>query len=231
MKDDEFTLTGEMSPETSRATRGIPRRSTHSSRGGVVMQLPGQNRPRVVQFESKLEQRVLFLLLANPAVTNVWEQPQFISYRDQSGNRKTHFIDFLAELKNGRRLAIAVKPWKVVLEKNFCRELQQIRAAMRKDFADDIVLVTERDFTRAEALNAQRFVEFSKTRNSEHQAHLKSIICDVCFPVTVNELCQLLGLGGAGFRSIVIGIFEDILTADRKHLIDLDTLLSKGGAK
>ncbi|WP_170397609.1 hypothetical protein [Ruegeria arenilitoris] len=81
------------------------------------------------------------------------------------------------------------------------------------------------------ALNAQRFVEFSKTRNSEHQAHLKSIICDVRFPVTVNELCQLLGLGGAGFRSIVIAVFENVLTADRKHLIDLDTLLSKGGAK
>ncbi|UAB88247.1 hypothetical protein I5192_13560 [Ruegeria sp. SCSIO 43209] len=195
------------------------------------MQLPGQNRPRVVQFESKLEQRVLFLLLANPAVANVWEQPQLISYRDQSGNRKTHFIDFLAELKNGRRLAIAVKPWKVVLEKNFLRELQQIRVAMRKDFADDIVLVTERDFTRAEALNAQRFVEFSKARNTEHQAHLKSVTRDVCFPVTVDEMCRLLGLGGAGFRSIVIAVFENVLTADRKHLIDLDTLLSKGGAK
>lgn len=195
------------------------------------MQLPGQNRPRVVQFESKLEQRVLFLLLANPAVANVWEQPQFICYRDQSGNRKTHFIDFLAALKNGRRLAIAVKPWKVVLEKNFCRELQQIRAAMRKDFADDIVLVTERDFTRAEALNAQRFVEFSKTRISEHQVRLNSIIRDVCFPVTVDELCQTLGLAGAGFRSIVIAIYEGILIADKKHLIDLDTLLSKGGAK
>lgn len=195
------------------------------------MQLPGQNRPRIVQYESKLEERVFFLVLANPAVANLWEQPQFISYRDQSGNRKTHFIDFLVELKSGRRLAIAVKPWKVVLEKNFLRELQQIRAAMSKDFADDIVLVTERDFTRAEALNAQRFVEFSKTRNSGHQAHLKSVIRDVCFPVTVDELCQLLRLGDAGFRSIVIAIYEDVLTADRKQLIDLDTLLAKGGAK
>ncbi len=231
MNDEEFTLTGEMSPEPSRATRGISRRSKHSSRGGIVVDLPGNKRPRVVQFESKLEQRVLFLYLANHDVVDIWEQPPFIRYRDEAGKRKHHFFDFLVVLKDGRRLALAVKPWKIVQKSDFPRELRRIRAATPKEFAHEVVLVTDRHFTRAEALNAQRFVEFSRSRNPDHQKRLEALVRDNEFPRTVGELSQLLNLGGHGFRAVVIAIYEGLLKTDKRHLIDLDTLVCSGGLK
>ena len=110
MKDDVFNGTGDQPPLPSRAMRRIAKRSKYSSRGGIVVQIPGWARPRVVFFESKLEQRVLFLLLARGDLIDLWEQPPLITYRDEEGRRRTHFCDFLIRLSSGRRIAIAVKP-------------------------------------------------------------------------------------------------------------------------
>ncbi|MEM7746909.1 MAG: hypothetical protein AAF346_01560, partial [Pseudomonadota bacterium] len=75
MKDSGDGNGGDQPPNASRASRKIAKRSKHSSRGGVVVQLPCEPHPRVVLFESKLEQRVLFLILARADVWDLREQP------------------------------------------------------------------------------------------------------------------------------------------------------------
>lgn len=115
------------------------------------MELPGCSEPRIVQYDSKLEHRVLNLYTAMPDTWDIWEQPHPIVYRDRAGNVRRHYFDFLVTLTSGRRLALAVKPLKRVLRSGFLQELHCIRQHMTKEFADDVVLVTDKDFTRAEA--------------------------------------------------------------------------------
>lgn len=221
----------DLSPLPSRAMRRIARRSKSSSRGGIVVQLPSWHRPRIVLFESRLELRVLFLLLARGDLTDLWEQPPSISYRDDIGRRRIHFFDFLIQLSSGRRLAIAVKPAKRALRISFVKELGCIRSAMHKDFADDLILITDQDFTKAEALNAERYHEFSRSRNETTVGRLKDIIRSMAFPTSVAALARTLDAGDQSFRTVFIAIYEGLLSVDKKMLIDTNTTVHLGVAQ
>lgn len=228
MKDDIFNGTGDQPPLPSRATRRIAKRSKYSSRGGIVVQLPGWARPRIVYFESKLEQRVLFLLLARGDLIDLWEQPPSIIYWDEEGRRRTHFFDFLIRLSSGRRVAIAVKPAKRASRIGFVRDLQCIRSAMTKDFADDLVLITDQDFTKTEALNAERYHEFSRSRNEMAFERLRDVIRSISFPTSVGALAKSLDAGDQSFRTVFIAIYEGLLSVDRTIPIDTDTAVYLG---
>lgn len=228
MKDDIFDCSADVAPLPSRATRRIAKRSKYSSRGGIVVQLPGWARPRIVCFESKLEQRVLFLLLARRDLIDLWEQPPSITYWDEGGRRRSHFCDFLIRLSSGRRIAIAVKPAKRASRIGFVRDLQCIRAAMSKDFADDLVLITDQDFTKAEALNAERYHEFSRSRNEMAFERLSDVVRSMSFPTSVGALAKFLDAGDQSFRTVFIAIYEGLLSVDRTIPIDADTAVYLG---
>lgn len=222
---------GDLPPLPSRATRRIGKRNKISSRGGVLVQLPSWKRPRVVYFESKLEQRVLFVLLARGDVIDLWEQPPLVRYFDDQGQPKHHFIDFYIVLESGRRIAIVVKPAKIASRAKFMRELRNIRTAIRKDFADDLVLITDQDFTRDEALNAERYHDFSRHRCPATLDQLRALVSTTSFPTTVGDLARALDVGSGGFRTIFIAIYEGLLTADRTSKIDADTSILTGAAQ
>jgi hypothetical protein len=221
--DDNF-----QPPTESRSVRTIARRSRSSSRGAIVAKLPAQPQPRIIQFESKLEQRVLHLYLARPDIWDVWEQPPSLVYRDEDRAVRQHFFDFLITLTSGRRLAVAVKPLKRVTRSGFISVLRRMRQQMTKEFADDIVLVTDADFTRDEALNAERYHAFGKGVTDESLSHVKGLIKKIDFPCSVRQLVDDLGGGSAAYRSVFVAIYREILSADRTQLIDLDTVLSAG---
>lgn len=225
MKDDTKHPKDLRPPLPSRAKRGIPKRSKASSRGSVVAYLPSHNEPRIIQFESKLEQRVLFLLLARKAVWDIQEQPELFRYVGREGQRKYHFFDFKVTLKCGRTIAIAVKPKKSVRKNHFLLDLADIRASMNSDFADDVILITDKDFTKAEALNAERFNAFVRNRNENLQQKLKALIHVVAFPLSVGELQNRLGAGAEGYRAIFLAIFDGLLSADKTKEIDLFTMV------
>ncbi|UWQ29057.1 TnsA endonuclease N-terminal domain-containing protein [Leisingera sp. M523] len=228
MKDDIDLMEGLNSPLPSRASRRIAKRSKASSRGVVAVHLPGQNRPRIILFESKLEQRVLFLLLANAAVKDIREQPEPFKYAGSDGRRKHHFFDFLVVLASGRTIAVAIKPMARVRKTRFLAELEDIRAAMTSKFADDVVLITDQDFTKAEALNAERFNAFARTRNTALQRQLAELAASIRFPMTVAELQRRLGGGAECFRAIFLAIFDGVLNADMAREIDPSTIVTLG---
>lgn len=228
MKDKFNQTVGFSSPLSSCSTRPIPKRSTKSSRGGVVVQLPSQTNPRVILFESKLEQRVLYLLLARKSVWDIREQPEPFKYLGRDGRRKYHFFDFLVTLTSGRIVAVAVKPMKLVVKHRFLLDLEDIRSAMTREFADDVVLITDQDFTKAAALNAERFHAFARCQNENLQKRLEDLACSVTFPQTVEALQKRLGAGADGFRAIFLAIFDGVLSADKTKEIGLKTVVRLG---
>lgn len=231
MNDDEFNPDKDLAPLPSRATRKIAKRSKASSRGAIVVKLPADGRTRIIQFESKLEQRVLWLLLATKDISDIWEQPPSLTYINHEGKYRLHTFDFLIAFTSGCRLAIAVKPARLVHKNKFIQDLKCIRKAMHKDYADRLVLVTDQDFTTAEALNAQRFHEFRRHINDAALIPLMKLLEVSIFPTTIKNLAEKLDAGGAGYRTVFVAIYERLLSADRTRLIDMDTIVSRGYVK
>lgn len=226
--ENNIPMAGFSSPLASRATRSIARRSKASLRGATVVKLAADNCERVVQFESKLEQRVLWLMLASNSVYDVWEQPPSLIYFDDEGNSRIHTPDFLVTLVSGRRIAIAVKPAKLAHKRDFVRDLKCVRKALRKDYADDLLFVTDQDFTPAQAMNAQRVIGFRRYVSERDLAPLREVLNGIRVPMTVKELAVKLDKGGAGYRTIFVAIYNGLLSADRTKLIDMDTAVLRG---
>lgn len=143
-------------PEPSHATRSISRRSKASLRGTMVAKLPGFTRPRILQFESALEYAFLCLTLVRDDIQHIWDQPPVVHYAGPNGRQAKHVFDFLVTRTDGERIAVAVKPMQRVIARNFLSELECIAAATPKQFADRVILITERHLDRAAAAEAAR---------------------------------------------------------------------------
>lgn len=143
-------------PEGSRSTRRIARRSKASLRGNMVAMLPGFERPRILQFESALEYAFLCLMLVRDDIHHVWDQPPAIKYIGVDGRPAKHVFDFLLTLVGGEKIAIAIKPMDRVLSRNFVTELERITSSVPKQFADRVLLITDKQINRHKAAEAAR---------------------------------------------------------------------------
>ncbi len=182
-------------------------------------------------FESRLELNVLYVLLASGDVIDLWEQPPSVTYYDANGKRRNHFFDFLIQRASGRRVAIAVKPAKIAQSEGFADELCFIRQAVSKNFADDVRLVTDQCFLRAEAINAERYFDFARYRSADVADQLHQVLETISFPTTIAELSQKLNAGGQGFRAVFLAIYEGQLNADKTSIINLQTAVYAGGVQ
>ncbi|MFB2533464.1 restriction endonuclease [Paracoccus sp. p3-h83] len=154
-------------PEPSRATRTISRRSRASLRGSLVARLPGFEQPRIIQFESALEYAFLCLTLVRDDVQHIWEQPTAVQYTRPNGRPAEHVFDFLVTKTDGERIAVAIKPMQRVVERTFVAELEGVAAATPKQFADRIMLITDRHLDRAAAAEAARTLAWSRAPLTE----------------------------------------------------------------
>lgn len=145
----------------------ISRRSRASLRGSVVGDLPGFNRPRILQFESALEYAFLCLTLVRDDILQIWDQPQAVSYLDGNGRPAKHTFDFLVTKKDGERIAIAVKPMQRAVQRNFVSELERVAAATPKQFADRVMLITDQHLDRRAAAEAARQLARSRPALTE----------------------------------------------------------------
>ena len=224
---DETTDDTTQPPLPSRATRIISKRSKVSSRGAITASLPGSgDRDRIIQFESKLEQRVLLLLLARRDLWDIWDQPPAIAYTAPDGRTRHHTFDFLVTFTTGRRWSVVVKPQVRAARPDFQKEVAAIRAGLRKDYADELRLVTDAHFTRDEALNAERLHRFRRSLSPDVLATAYSRFASASFPTTVGDLVAHLAMDGVGFQAILVGIYDGRVIAEMSAEITESARLS-----
>ncbi len=192
----------------SRSSRRINARARVSGRGMLACQLPSWAQTRRVVYESILEMKVLHLLLARPDIWDLWEQPERIRYFDADQNSKFTVFDFLITLRCGRKIALAVKPAAIVERTGFRQELELIRESTPLSFADDIVLVTDRSFTPADARNAERLQEFRRAPDAEADQIIEELLLGLRSETTIAELVASSGLDGRGFRAAFRAIYS-----------------------
>jgi hypothetical protein len=126
--------------------------------------------------ESHLEANVACWLEARNDVRRLRDQWPVVSYADRDGKQRTHTFDFHVELDHGVSKAVAVKPSgkTAVLHETLLLIQQQGCLAQ---FADDAVIITEKDVTEDDARNARNIMRSRKLRDDcEYRAALADVL-------------------------------------------------------
>lgn len=190
---------GYLLPETSHASRPIPKRSKGHFVGFVVTP---DGHGRMIRTESHLEMQVLLVLLMRPDIVDVVEQVGPVRYRDRDGQLRDHFFDFLATRTDGLRLAIAVRPWKRAQRKGFAETLACIRRDLPPSVADEVFLITDRHLDPIDLHNAWLLHGVSHP-DAEADLAASAAIKDMPGAIRLADLADITGMGGRGFRALL----------------------------
>ncbi|MBM1689274.1 hypothetical protein [Sulfitobacter geojensis] len=211
-------------PDPSRSSRKINWRSRASCRGTIVLSL--NSRQQVVVYESLLELMCILLISSRGDLADVWDQPEPIRFTLPDGSHHEHTFDYRVTLTDGLRYAVAIKPIHHVEKYDFDLKLGYICAALPDAFADEVILMSEADFTRAQALNAQRYYEFTKKPDTDADDHIVRVAYEQHEPTVLEDLIAKSRLGGRGFRAGFRAIIEGKLKPLSHGKIGLQTMVS-----
>lgn len=216
-------------PLMSRATRNISMRSRYSCRGWTLITRISDGHRVRVQFESLLELMAIQMTATLPNFVDLVEQPFEITFVDSTGKPGRHHIDLLVVLDDGSKLAVAVKPAAKVTAQ-FRETLAAVKRHLPPELADDLILVTDEHFTRAQAQNALRYVEFTKHTDIEADDAAARVIASISGILKMSDLATLTGLAGRGYRAAYRAAFRGQLRVLSAGIIGQDTFVKARAA-
>lgn len=94
---------------------------------------------------------------------------------------------------------------------------------MDPGIADEVRLVTERCFSRADAFNAVMYQRFKLHPDAAVEARFQDVLASTAGETTICDLARCCRAGGRAFRVIVRAIFEGHLEKRSPGRIDLFT--------
>ena len=160
-----------------------------------------------------------YILLATPGLQDLHEQPPTIHYRGLNGLPTLHTFDFLVTI-DGRRYAIACK-FKNRAERLHFREHLALIKAQFGDFADEVLLVTEQDYSRQQALQAELYHFIGREVDEESDMVVLELVSTLVGAATIGAVVQASGLEKwRAWRSIVRFAGRRLLHVDHGHRID-----------
>ncbi|MEP2921419.1 MAG: hypothetical protein ABJP06_11900 [Sulfitobacter sp.] len=183
--------------------------------------------PRVYGLDSLLEYHHLALKLVDKNVRQVQEQYGPIRYRKEDGSWGTHFFDLFVIKKSGETEAIAIKPTPRLASGRFLAELKQLRLTMPLETADQVRLVTEKNFPRTDATNAATYLRFALCPDLEADALIDDAVQKLAGELTMSDLIQISQTGPRGFRAAFRAIYEERLTLVSTGHINLHSIVRR----
>lgn len=187
---------------------------------------PAEQYWRQIISASQGERETCLLSLAMPDLWNLFDQPKPVCFVDVDGKQKTHRFDYLAEFRNGRRVAIAVKPAERVERLNFKATLQAIKRGLPIGFADDVFLVTEQERNKVEVRNAELLNFFRRCPDEKADNVVADLIKKLLGEVPINELVEKSGLGARAFRAAFRAIYVGKLIANTREHISINSTVA-----
>ena len=201
------------------------RRLKLRSRGASRVQIVGGAVPTMIVCESDLERKAVYVLLADPDVIELREQPPAVAYVDQQGVKRTHTFDMVVTRRDGSRIAVAVKPSCRAERSGLRATLALIAAQMPRHFADGVQLLTERQLHRDAVHDALLIHTMRRRPNPVHDEQLRALVAGLSGRTTVRSLVAASGLGAHGFGSVVRLIAAGTLAIIGRPRIGYDTVV------
>ncbi len=214
----------------SRASRKINLRTRGSQRTVAPVQLPSNEfRPRKMYFESKLERSFAMLMFARNNVFDLHEQPPAVDFVDHSGSKRKHIFDFLVTLNNGRKLAIIVKNSPSASKAEFQSKVRQLAQQMPTDFANDVILFTDKSFHTSEGINAERLFKAKTLITEAAREIIGSLIREMNHQTTVEQLLVKAGHPVGGFGAVLEALFDSRIKSAHPEIISPKSIIFRGG--
>ena len=224
LRDNEVTANHNawVPVQPSTASRSVPIRTKGSFRVDRVL----LRENRVLSSESMVEANVAAVVETLPNVASLRDQWPCVSYVDEHGIEREHTFDFHVTLVTGRRIAICVKPFDKVQESGLLNVLRLIKqqSALGR-FADEVVILTERDVENGRARNAREILRARRMRNEREVEAARAAVASVWGSVRFHDL--LVGLESPAHRRNAIWclIDEGFLVPETDGRIDDRTYL------
>lgn len=212
-------------PEPTTAGLMFPARSKLTVRGFTLAQTPAEQRWRQIISASQGERETCLLALADPNLWNLHDQPETVAFVDVDGRQRSHRFDYLAEYRDGLKIALAVKPAARAERINFRTTLKAIRRDLPMGFADKVCLVTERNRHPKEVLNAQLLNFFRRSPDEHADALTLERIAALTGEISIHDLIAPLGLGARGYRAAFRAIYAGCLQANTQELISTQSIV------
>lgn len=189
-----------IAPRPSVADRMPTRFRSKGSTQGILV-TTGED-PRQIFWESLGELAFLLIVLARLDIIDVREQQEAV-YRDDAGVLRRHFFDFVVTTRDGIRKAIAYKPSERVRAINFDTFLADLATRISPYFADEVVLITERDLPPATVHNAKLMHACRRDPPGDADDAVLAVLATITGRISIADLRDAAGHGGEGFRATV----------------------------
>jgi len=161
----------------------------------------GSDEGWTMDIESHTELCGALVIIARHGVVGLENQVPF-EWKKPDGKKGTHHFDFRVLMSDGSRRAIMVKSEYRRRQSKVQNELAQIAAQVTPEFADEVVVMTERDINPVELFNAQMMHEMRRP-DLEADAAARRVMGEFAASVQIQDLVEVINLGARGFRAVV----------------------------
>jgi hypothetical protein len=161
----------------------------------------GPDEGQTMDVESHTELCVAIMCLSRPGVMSIENQVPF-EWVGPNGKPAVHHFDFRVLMADGTRRAIMVKSEYRLQQPKVQRELAEIAARVTLEFADEVVVMTERDIDPVEYHNAEIMHEMRRP-DPEADAAARRAIGELVGAVQIQDLVDAIDFGSRGFRAVV----------------------------
>jgi len=161
----------------------------------------GPDEGYTVGYDSNTEMKWKLVLLARPGVAWIESQVHFMWVK-ADGEIANHFFDFRILMADGTRVAIMVKSEYRRNQPKVQAELAEVAARVPRSFADQVVVMTERDIDPVEYFNAEMMHEMRRP-DPDADAAARRLLGEIVGAVRIQDLVDAIGLGPRGFRAVV----------------------------
>lgn len=161
----------------------------------------GHHEGYTVGYDSNTEMKCMLVLLARSDVVWVESQVPF-KWLKADGKTGKHFFDFRVLMKDGKRVAVMVKSEYRRNQPKVQTELAEVAAQVPRGFADEVVVMTERDIDPVEYFNSEMMHEMRQP-DLEADALARKLLGEIVGSVRIRDMVDAIGLGARGFRAVV----------------------------
>ncbi|MEY9465525.1 hypothetical protein ABH973_005938 [Bradyrhizobium ottawaense] len=206
-------------PAKSRGLRHFKFANKGSARGVAIID------DACVESESLGERNGTLVLWARPDTVRVVEQSPQVEYVDADGVVRVHTFDLTVFRTDGTKVAVDFKPAALV-KRSGVRELHAlISPQMSPRTADELLVMTERMYTRDDVFNATLMHTCARQADPRDDATIIKLVARMKGPAPIADLVKKSKLKSYGFGAVVRAISAGHLRTVEHCRIDYPVLV------